>query len=121
MNTIKDSKRPTPRRRDAAPKAQVLAECAKPEASVAGIALAHGLNAHPVQKWRRVAAGASTQKPAVNPIPAHSLFALLVTPPAVTPTQELVIELRRGTLMVKATWPIVAAAECAAWMRELLR
>ncbi|RSZ29330.1 MULTISPECIES: transposase [unclassified Variovorax] len=121
MDTIKDSKRLTRRRHDAALKAQVLAECAKPEASVAGIALAHGLNANLVHKWRRMAAGPSTQKPVVNPIPAHSFIALPVAPPVVTPAQELVIELRRGTLMVKATWPITAAAECAAWMRELLR
>ncbi|WP_237726177.1 transposase [Variovorax sp. CF313] len=121
MDTIKDSKRLTRRRHDAALKAQVLAECAKPDASVAGIALAHGLNANLVHKWRRMAAAPSAQKPVVNPMPAHSFVALPVTPSPSTPAQELVIELRRGTLMVKATWPVAAAAECAAWMRELLR
>ena len=121
MDTIKDSKRITRRRHDAVLKAQVLAECAKPEASVASIALAHGLNANLVHKWRRTAAAPSAQKPVANPIPAHSFIALPVTPSAATPAQELVIELRRGALAVKVTWPVTAASECAAWMRELLR
>lgn len=38
-----------------------------------------------------------------------------------TAAQELVIELRRGALTVKVSWPVTAASECAAWMRELLR
>ena len=31
------------------------------------------------------------------------------------------IELRHGATLMKITWPVAAAAECAAWMRELLR
>jgi transposase len=47
-----------PRRRHSKElKAQVLAECAQPGASVAGVALAHGINANVVHKWRRQAAG----------------------------------------------------------------
>ena len=120
LDAIKDSKRLTRWRHDAALKAQVLADCAKPEASVAGIALAHGLNANLVHKWRRMAAAPSAHKPVANPIPAHSFIALPVTPSPSMPAQELVIELRRGTLMVKVTWPVTAAAECAAWMRAPL-
>jgi hypothetical protein len=40
---------------------------------------------------------------------------------AATQAQELVVELRQGTLMVKVSWPITAASECAVSMRELLR
>lgn len=54
MDTIKDSKRLTRRRHDAALKAKVLANRPKTEASGAGIALAHGLNADLVHKWRRM-------------------------------------------------------------------
>lgn len=121
MDTIQDSKRLTRRRHDAALKAQVLAECAQPEASVAGIAMAHGLNANLVHKWRRMAAAPSGHKPAVSPIPAPSFIALPVAPSQSVPAQELVIELRRGALMVKVAWPLTAASECAAWLRELLR
>jgi transposase len=34
---------------------------------------------------------------------------------------ELRIELRRGTTTISVAWPVDAATECAAWMRELLR
>ena len=45
--------RSTPRRRhDAEFKAKVLAACSEPGASIAAVALAHGLNANLVRKWR---------------------------------------------------------------------
>ncbi len=50
-----DSKRETRRRHSRDLKAAVLAECNEPGASVAAIALAHGLNANLVHKWRRKA------------------------------------------------------------------
>jgi len=31
------------------------------------------------------------------------------------------MEFKRGALGVSVTWPIGAAGECAAWLRELLR
>ena len=34
---------------------------------------------------------------------------------------DIQIELRRGATAVKITWPVAVAADCAAWMRELLR
>jgi len=37
------------------------------------------------------------------------------------PPVDIQIELRRGATAMKITWPIAAAADCAAWMRELLR
>jgi transposase len=33
---------------------------------------------------------------------------------------DIGIELRRGPISVKITWPVSAARQCAAWMRELL-
>jgi transposase len=36
-------------------------------------------------------------------------------------TQAITIELRRGATVVKVDWPLATAAECAAWLRELLR
>lgn len=45
-----------PRRRHSAElKQQILAECAQPGASVASVALSHGINANVVHKWRRLA------------------------------------------------------------------
>jgi hypothetical protein len=35
--------------------------------------------------------------------------------------QEIAIEFRRGATLVKVSWPLTAAAECAAWLGQLLR
>ena len=43
-------------------------------------------------------------------------MAQTTSPPA---SVDIQIELRRGATAMKITWPIAAAAECAAWMREL--
>jgi transposase len=40
---------------------------------------------------------------------------------APAPPQDIRIELRRNATTVTVIWPTGAAAECAAWMRELLR
>lgn len=53
-----DSNKITRRRHSAELKALVLDECAQPGASVAAIAMAHGINANVVHKWRRIASGA---------------------------------------------------------------
>lgn len=53
MDTKEDAKRRTRRRHEAGLKQRVLAECAVAGASVAKVAMAHGLNANLVHKWRR--------------------------------------------------------------------
>ena len=112
-----DSKRPTRRRHAADLKAQVLSECAVPGASVASVALAHGLNANLVHKWRRCRPGGDV---AVTPMRASAEFIALPLP-STPPAADIRIELRRGAIAVNLTWPVAAAAACAAWMRELLR
>jgi hypothetical protein len=52
---MEKAKRRTRRRHDAELKRRVLEECAAPGASVANVAMAHGLNANLVHKWRRQA------------------------------------------------------------------
>ncbi|MFC5610199.1 transposase [Variovorax soli] len=51
---MEDSKRASRRRHADDLKQGVLAACAEPGASVAQVALAHGLNANLVHKWRRL-------------------------------------------------------------------
>lgn len=117
MDTIKDSRQPIRRRHSATLKTQVLAKCAKPEASVARIAMVHGLNANLVHKWRRLAS-------APVPVPAPSFIALPMAPPAPAvsqPAEDVRIELHRGPLAIKVAWPVSAVPACAAWLRELLR
>lgn len=50
------------RRRSKELKAHVLEQCQEPGASIAAVALAHGLNANLVHKWRRQAARLATKE-----------------------------------------------------------
>lgn len=113
---MEDSKKITRRRHSRELKARILAECAEPDASVASVALAHGINANVVHKWRRLAGGS---EPAVAVTPAFVPVSL--PPPVSAPAADIRIELRRGTTSVAVMWPVAAAAECAGWMRELLK
>ena len=114
-------------------KVQVLAECAEPGASAAKVAMSHELNANIVHGWRKLARGRNaagvvpTPSPAILPAKPVAPSAPQFVPVSLTPTPspptpaDIQIELRRGATAVKITWPVAAAADCAAWMRELLR
>ena len=118
---MEDSKRSGRRRHSAALKARVLDECVAPGASIAQVALAHGLNTNLVHKWRRQAGDASV---VVSPMRSADGFIPVTLTPSPNPTRaagDIGIELRRGARLVKVTWPLAAAADCAAWMRELLK
>ena len=105
--------RKLPRRRHSKElKEKILAECAQAGASVAGVALAHGINANVVHKWRRQAGAA------IAPAPSGFVPLALPGPPA---TADIRIELQHGATRMAVTWPAAAAAECAVWMRELLK
>lgn len=116
-----------PRRRHSAGlKAQDLAECEAPDASVAAVAQSHGLNANLVHKWRRQAG--STKSPAVLRSPvvhqkSGDAFVALQLPATRAPSAlpDIRIELRRGTTTINIAWPAEAASECVAWLREWLR
>ncbi len=112
---MEHSKRGSRRRHDDELKAKVLSECRVPGASVAQVALAHGLNANLVHKWRRQAEGAklSVTAPTFIPVTMTSAVAPVV--------DDIRIELRRGALAVNVTWPLAASAQCASWLRELLK
>ena len=114
------SKTPTRRRHSDDLKTQVLHECSKPGASVAAIALSHGLNANLVHRWRRLAAcEPEAQRAPVAPFIALPLMP--PAPPAPPPPADIRIELRRGAATVSVSWPVSAAGDCAAWLREWLR
>ncbi len=110
---MKDSNKITHRRHSAEVKAQVLAECAQRGASVASVAMSHGINANVVHKWRRLAGAA--------PLPVSSFVSVALPAPVCPAPADIRMELRRGATSMTVTWPTAAAADCAAWMRELLR
>ena len=106
------------RRYSAELKVQVLAECDAPDASVAKVAMVRGINANVVHRWRQLA---RQSRPVV---PAHTgefVPVSLVATATPAKAREIEIELRRGTTAMTITWPVAAAGDCAAWLRELLR
>lgn len=112
----------TRRRYSAAMKAQVMAECSESGASVAKVAMAHGINANVVHRWRQLA----REGKAVTPARTSEFIALplAVAPapaaPVATPA-DIRVELHRGAVSMNVSWPLSAAADFAAWTRELLR
>src|SRR5438094_8202184 len=106
------------RRYSAELQAQSMAECEAPGASVAKVAMAHGINANVVHRWRQLA---RERRPA---LPAATGEFVPVSLPAMSPstnTGDLRIQLRRGTTAITIIWPVSAVAEFGTWMRELLR
>ncbi len=120
------------RRHSAQLKSLVLVQCAAPGASVAKVAMSHGLNANIVHGWRKQVRELEIAAvvPAVSPLSVSTKSAVGVPQfvpvsltPSVSPPQapaDIQIEVRRGATAVKIIWPVAAAADCAAWMRELL-
>ena len=106
-------------------KGQIVAECQVSGASVAGVALAHGINANIVHRWMR------EQSDAKLPAPRHEFVALNPPPPveqdAATgsnsppSSRAISVEVRRSAGVVTVNWPLEDAASCAAWLRDWLR
>lgn len=110
-------------------KAQVICACAGPGASVAAVALAHGLNANLVRRWlngRGVGRVSAVLLEATQPVEQSRAAAvgtflpvqLDQRPPAAT---DIRLELRRGSSVVVVNWPLQDGAGCGAWLREWLR
>jgi transposase len=119
-------------------KALVLAECQQPGASVAAVALAHGLNVNLVRKWlvgrgiKRTGLPAprtvtSAQPAAAEPTAASLHFIPVELSPAVpaddqasaASPSEIHVELNRGGTQLSVRWPATQALACAAWLHEL--
>lgn len=112
---MKDSKKITRRRHDPDLKAQILSECEQPGASVASVAMSHGINANVVHKWRRLAHAGAVAR-------ADTAFIPIALPvPVATAGHDIRVELRRGATSMTIIWPVASAGDCAVWMRELLR
>lgn len=106
-------------------KAGAVAACMAPNVSMAAVAMSHGVNANLLRRWVRDAemcAGEKAVKPVgapVRPAPLASFVPLQVPPSSAA--SEIRIELRRGATAISVVWPVTAAPDCAAWMREVLR
>ena len=136
-----------PRRQHSAElKAKVVAACEEPGASISAVALAHGLNANLVRKWRegrglkRVGLAAPIAPPVVASTPLIAGAARFVPIGIAAPAEPvranradrtergnaaavapwtIDVELRRGPLHLNVRWPSTTAGDCLAWLREL--
>jgi transposase len=117
---MQDSPRRPRRRHSAAFKAKVLAACTQPGASVASVALAHGINANLVHRWRRDAADRGHERRGKGEL-AEFVPMTIAAAPVAAASEDIRIELRRGACAVSIAWPTSAATACAGWLRELLQ
>jgi len=101
-------------------KADAVAAASQLGMSMASVAMARGINANLLRRWVREAEMSPT-KTLAKAVPAASTFVAVQFPEPVTPAGEIRIEVRRGATTITVAWPMAAAAECAGWMRELLR
>ena len=95
--------------------------------SMAAVAMACGVNANLLRRWVHEAelrSGADLVAPPLAPKPLASAGPAAFIPmelPTKNTSRDIRIELRRGATQITVIWPTDAAADCAAWMRELLR
>ena len=101
-------------------KADAVAAASQAGMSMASVALARGINANLLRRWVReveLPQAVVTAQPAA----AASTFVPVRMPEPVAQPAEIRIDVRRGATTITVSWPLAAAAECAGWMRELLR
>jgi transposase len=119
-------------------KAELVAMCQKPGASIAAVALQHDMNANLLHRWRKewaqglhrleggiTTAVATPQTPAFVPIDLSTAASITASEQssvaASTPAADIRIECQRPGMSVTVHWPLSAADQCAQMLRELLR
>jgi transposase len=84
---------------------------------VAKVAMSHGINANIVHGWRKQAREAGAVTVAERFVPV----AVAPVVPREADDRSIEVELRRGGITVKLSWPMCASMDLSIWMRELLR
>lgn len=104
-------------------KQSVISACSEPGVSVAGVALANGLNANQVRRWMRergVEPPSRRHSEAVMVSAPAAGFVPVALAPAAEPVPVIRLEVQRGAARVKVEWPAEAADACGVWLREWL-
>ncbi len=108
-------------------KAQVIDACLQPGVSVAGVALANGLNANYLRRWVKEHREQAQGRPVKDgeALSRHAKPATLVPVtieiPVAGESGEIRIDLRRGTTVVQMAWPVAHAALLGGVLNDLLR
>lgn len=106
---------PVKRRRRRYPpefKERVLRECERPGASIAGVAVSHGLNPNLVHKWRKTRSASAPSSFLQLPTPRPAIEA----PPT---TLRIEVPTPKGTLVVH--WPLAELSQSVTWLRAVTR
>ena len=98
-------------------KEAVLAQCEQAGASVARVAMEHGINANVVHSWRKRARSGEMVRREV-----HERFVPLALPAAMVAGERAIeVEVQRGATLLKVRWPLEGAADLTQWSREVRR
>jgi transposase len=122
MRTDSNDQARLPKRRYYKPefKASVVKQTQAPTASVAGVALQHGINPVTVHRWIREARQFQSSELAafipLNLAPHNDLAAV-----AKNERQTIRIDLGPQGSGVSLNWPVSASHELTVWLREWLR
>lgn len=96
-------------------KAEVLAACKQPGASIREIARRHGVHVNLVHKWRGKTLSVVGQPKRVEKTKRDAFIAVPLK--AERTTEQLVVQVRRGGTEVVMYWPLSHAKQC---MQSLL-
>lgn len=114
-------------------KAELVAACQSPGASIAAIAGQHGMNANVLHRWlkehqqsgrhQRIACSSTAQSRVTSPpVPAFIALKLSATATPEPPSTDVIkVELHKGAVSMIITWPTSAASELAQWSRAILK
>ena len=109
-------------------KSELLTACKQPGASIAALAMQHGMNANVLHRWLKehrqgmLMLSAGVPAPAFIPIDLTASLPVLASegePSA--PPSNIRIELQHHAMKVTLHWPVDAAGACAQMLRALLR
>jgi transposase len=100
-------------------KTLIRQECRQSGASVAGVALSHGINANIVHRWLR------EQTPSALAVQSQAFVPVRLDESAPSPAPhaepDIRVEVQRANATIVVKWPLQGGAACAAWLREWLR
>ena len=123
---MEENKKRRRRRHPADFKAQAVAACQVPGASLAGVALERRLNANLLRRWvneavARTALISDSSTPVAEKTPTFVPVAITGPRPIGQPERPIRIQVRKRGLRLTIDWPAAAAGACAGWLQELLR
>jgi transposase-like protein len=102
-------------------RARVIEAASHPGVSVAAIALANGMNANLLRRWITMAHGREMMMGSVTGTSQVVQGFVPLATPSPGSERDVRIELSRGTMSIKVSWPVSAAGACAVWVREVMR